>query len=143
MVIWNQMVDCIRRIANEVLAQAKEKTPIKQLGDGVQRFRKPCERKDIATKFDKGVGTEKIMKSTRRLIKKLRKQKGMQKLREYDNLQNKLRNKRGRDIFKLLKMMERKSRDLDHVKCLKTDYQKVLVKDNDIKERWEEYFNKF
>ena len=47
-----------------------------------------------------------------------------------------------RDIFKLAKMRERESRDLDHVKCIKSDNQEVLVKDNYIKERWREYFNK-
>ena len=44
-------------------------------------------------------------------------------------------------IFKLLKIRERKSRDLDHVKCIKSHGQKILVKGNDIKERWSEYFS--
>ena len=46
-----------------------------------------------------------------------------------------------RDIFKLAKIRERKSRGLDHVKCIKSNDQKVLVKDDDIKERWREYFS--
>ena len=37
-------------------------------------------------------------------------------------------------------MSERKSRDLDHVKCIKSDDQKVLLKGNDVKERWREFF---
>ena len=48
-----------------------------------------------------------------------------------------------KDIFKLAKIRKRKSRDLDHVKCIKSNGQKVLLKDNDIKERWREYFNIF
>lgn len=39
-------------------------------------------------------------------------------------------------------MRERKSRDLDYVKCIKSDDQKVLAKDNDIKERGRDYCNK-
>ena len=37
-------------------------------------------------------------------------------------------------------MRERKNKDLDHVKCIKSDDYKVLVKDNDIRERWRAYF---
>ena len=42
-----------------------------------------------------------------------------------------------RGIFKLAKMRERKGRDLDHAKCIKSNYQKALVKDNDLKKRGE------
>lgn len=45
-------------------------------------------------------------------------------------------------MFKLAKMREMKSRDLDHTRCIKSDNQKVLVKDNAIKNE-KEYFNKF
>lgn len=38
-------------------------------------------------------------------------------------------------------MKEKKRRDFNHIKCIKNDDQKVLVKNNDIKERWIEYFN--
>ena len=34
-------------------------------------------------------------------------------------------NKRKRDIFKLAKMRERRNKDLDHAKCIKSDDQKV------------------
>ena len=39
-------------------------------------------------------------------------------------------------------MRERISRDLDNVRCIKIEDQKVIVKDIDIKERWREYFSK-
>ena len=32
--------------------------------------------------------------------------------------------------------------DQDHVRCIKNVDQKVLANNNDIKERWREYFNK-
>ena len=47
-----------------------------------------------------------------------------------------------KDIFKLEKIRERKSRDLNHVKCIDSHDQKILLMGNDIKERWREYFNK-
>lgn len=42
----------------------------------------------------------------------------------------------------LQKMRERKSRGLDHVKCITSDEQKILLKDNNIKERWRDCLNK-
>ena len=57
------------------------------------------------------------------------------KLKAYDNLYNGLGTREWKnDVFKLAKMRERKSRDLDHAKCIKSNDQKALVKDNDIKE---------
>ena len=44
-------------------------------------------------------------------------------------------------FLSLQKKREMKGRDLDHVKCIKCNDQNVLVKDNDIKERWREYFS--
>ena len=37
--------------------------------------------------------------------------------------------------FTLAKMRERKIRDLDHVKCIKSNDQNVLMKENDIKKK--------
>ncbi|KAL5152766.1 Craniofacial development protein 2 [Glycine soja] len=41
-----------------------------------------------------------------------------------------------RSIYRLAKGRERKTRDLDHVKCVKDEEGKVLVHEKDIKERW-------
>ena len=65
------------------------------------------------------------------------------KFKGYDDLCNRLgTRKEEKDIFKLAKIREIKSIDLDHVKCIKSNDQKVLVKANDIKEMLREYFNK-
>ena len=50
---------------------------------------------------------------------------------------------REKDILRIAKIREMKSMDLDNVKCLKSNSQKYLVKDNDIKEMLREYFSKF
>ena len=47
-----------------------------------------------------------------------------------------------RKIYKIARDRERKSRDLDQVRCIKDEEGKVLVADGDIKERWETYFYK-
>ena len=41
-----------------------------------------------------------------------------------------------RSIYRLAKGRERKTRDLDQVKCVKDEEDKVLVHEKDIKERW-------
>ncbi|KAL5139739.1 LINE-1 retrotransposable element ORF2 protein [Glycine soja] len=46
-----------------------------------------------------------------------------------------------RSIYRLAKGRERKTRDLDHVKCVKDEEGKVLVHEKDIKERWKVYFH--
>ena len=44
--------------------------------------------------------------------------------------------------FKLVKLRERKTRDFQHVRCVKEEDQRVLVKEVEIKERWHFYFHK-
>ncbi|KAH1256215.1 LINE-1 retrotransposable element ORF2 protein [Glycine max] len=46
-----------------------------------------------------------------------------------------------RSIYRLAKGRERKTRDLDQVKCVKDEEGKVLVHEKDIKERWKAYFH--
>lgn len=57
------MADCIRNVVEEVLRELKGKRYYEKTHDGrVQRFKKPFEREEIATKFGRGLGIQKIMK---------------------------------------------------------------------------------
>ena len=47
-----------------------------------------------------------------------------------------------KDIYRIARIRERKTRDLCTVRCVKDEDQKVLVRDEEIKERWREYFDK-
>jgi hypothetical protein len=47
-----------------------------------------------------------------------------------------------RDIYKMAKIRERKTRDVYQVKCIKDKADQILVKDEEIKHRWQEYFDK-
>jgi hypothetical protein len=42
----------------------------------------------------------------------------------------------------MAKSRERKTRDIMQVKCIKDETERLLTKDEDIKNRWREYFNK-
>ena len=62
--------------------------------------------------------------------------------RAYEDLYQRLNTKEGeRDIYKMAKIRERKTRDVNQVKCIKNGADQLLVKDEEIKRRWREYFD--
>ena len=66
------------------------------------------------------------------------------KFKAYDDLYHKLGTKEGEmGVYKFARIRDRKCRNLDHdVRCIKSEDQRVLVKDEEIKERWRSYFQK-
>jgi hypothetical protein len=62
--------------------------------------------------------------------------------RTYDGLYQQLGTKEGeKDIYRMAKSRERKTRDIIQVKCIKDVTERLLTKDEDIKNRWQEYFD--
>ena len=49
---------------------------------------------------------------------------------------------RGEDIYRMARIRERKTRDINQIKCIKDGTDRLLVKDDEIKGRWREYFDK-
>ena len=63
--------------------------------------------------------------------------------RAYEDLYQRLDTKESeREIYKMAKIRERKTRDIGQVKCIKDGAGQLLVKDEEIKHRWREYFDK-
>ena len=63
--------------------------------------------------------------------------------KEYKEMCEKLDTKEvEKDIYIIARIRERKTRDLCTARCVKDEDQKVLVRDEEIKERWREYFDK-
>jgi hypothetical protein len=61
----------------------------------------------------------------------------------HDGLYQRLGTKEGeKNIYRMTKSRERKTRDIIHVKCTKDVTEWLLTKDEDIKNRWQEYFDK-
>jgi hypothetical protein len=61
----------------------------------------------------------------------------------YDGLYQWLGTKEGENgIYRMTKSRERKTRDIIQVKCIKYVTERLLTKDEDIKNRWCEYFDK-
>uniref|UniRef100_A0A8I6YAQ5 Reverse transcriptase domain-containing protein n=1 Tax=Hordeum vulgare subsp. vulgare TaxID=112509 RepID=A0A8I6YAQ5_HORVV len=62
--------------------------------------------------------------------------------RAHEDLYQRLNTKEGeRDIYKMAKIRERKTRDVGEVKCIKDRDDQLLVKDEAIKRRWRDYFD--
>ena len=47
-----------------------------------------------------------------------------------------------KDIYRITRIRKRKNRELCNVSCVKDEEQKILVRDEEVKERWKEYFDK-
>jgi hypothetical protein len=63
--------------------------------------------------------------------------------RMYDGLYQRLSTKEGeKNIYRMAKSGERKTRYIIQVKCIKDKTERLLTKDEDIKNRWREYFDK-
>jgi hypothetical protein len=63
--------------------------------------------------------------------------------RMYDGLYQLLGTKEWEnDIYRMVKSRERKTRDIIQVKCIKNETERLLTKDEDIKNMWWEYFDK-
>src|SRR6185312_9852463 len=61
----------------------------------------------------------------------------------YDDLFERLGTKEGEnDIYRMARIRERKTRDINQIKCIKDGINRLLVKDDKIKGRWREYFDK-
>jgi hypothetical protein len=61
----------------------------------------------------------------------------------YDGLYQRLGTKEGeKNIYRMTKSQERKMRGIIQVKCIKDATEQLLTKEGDIKNRWQEYFDK-
>ncbi|GJN24924.1 hypothetical protein PR202_gb12702 [Eleusine coracana subsp. coracana] len=47
-----------------------------------------------------------------------------------------------KDIYRMARIRERKTRDINQIKCIKDGVDRLLVRDEEIKDRWREYFDK-
>ena len=63
--------------------------------------------------------------------------------RAYEDLYQRLSTKEGeKDIYRMARVRERKTRDFHQVKCIKDEKEHLLVKEDEIRYRWQEYFDK-
>ena len=57
--------------------------------------------------------------------------------RAYEDMYQRLNTKEGeKDIYRMSRVHERKTRDFSQVKCIKDNMDQLLVKEDEIKLRW-------
>jgi hypothetical protein len=142
--MWMKMVTCIRKVAFKEFGVSRgsrrEAKDTWWWNDEVQKAIK--EKNDCFHRLylDRSVDNiekyKMAKKATKRAVSQARG-------RAYEGLYQRLDTKEGeRDIYKVAKIRKRKVRDVDQVKCIKDGADQLLVKDEDIKYRWREYFDK-
>jgi hypothetical protein len=139
-----RMTTCIRKVALEEFGvteggnrEAKETWWWNKKVQKAIKKKKECFRRMHLDRSADNTERYKVAKMTaKRAVSEVRGQM-------YDRLYERLSTKEGEnDINRMAKSRERKTRDIIQVKCIKDVTERLLTKDEDIKNRWREYFNK-
>jgi hypothetical protein len=142
--MWMKMSTCIRKVASEEFRVTKGgKRETKETwwwNEKVQNAineKKECFRRMHLDRSADNVERYKVAKKTAKQA--VSEASGQM----YDGLYQRLGTKEGeKGIYRMAKSRERKTRDIIQVKCIKDATERLLTKDEDIKNRWWEYFDK-
>ncbi|KAL5153945.1 Craniofacial development protein 2 [Glycine soja] len=141
--MWNKMSQEIIKVAKETLGESRGFGPRGKeswwWNENVQskvRVKNECFKEWSRCRNSETWDKYKIARNeTKKAVSEARAQ-------AFDGLYQALGTRDGeRSIYRLAKGRERKTRDLDQVKCVKDEEGKVLVHEKDIKERWKAYFH--
>jgi hypothetical protein len=108
---------------------------LKRHGGGMRRCKRLLKRKKYFRRMQLDRSADNVerykvvKKTTKRAVSEVRGQ-------IYDGLYQRLGTKEGeKDIYRMAKSRERKMRDIIQVKCIKDETERLLTKDEDIKNR--------
>jgi hypothetical protein len=142
--MWMNMTTCIRKVILKEFEVTKgDKRETKQTwwwNEKVQnaiKEKKECFRR---MHLDRSANNVERYKVTKKTVKRAVSEAMCQ---IYDGMYQWLGTKEWeKDIYRMAKSRERKTRDIIQVKCIKDETERLLIKNEDIKNRWWEYFDK-
>ncbi|XP_046976386.1 uncharacterized protein LOC124542487 [Vanessa cardui] len=147
---WNEIAGYIRKVAKDVFEESKGKGLIDRdtwwWNDEVQNVLK--EKKVAFKEWQVVKNVNASLKYEKKEVyrefkRKAKKAVAVARAKGQERLYNSLNNPRGqKDLYRITKERERRSRDITYIKCMKEEAGKVLCKDEEIKERWKVYFEK-
>jgi hypothetical protein len=142
--MWMKMFICIRKVASEEFGVTKGgKRETKETWWWNEKVQNAIKEKKVCFRrmhLDRSVDNVERYKVAKKIAKR-----AVSEVRGqvYDGLYQRLGMKEGeKDIYRMAKSRERKMRDITQVKCIKDATERFLIKDEDIKNRWREYFDK-
>jgi hypothetical protein len=142
--MWMKMITCIRKVALEEFGVTKGgKRETKETwwwNEKVQNAIKKKKEYFRCMHLNRSVDNIEWYKVTKKTAKR-----AMSEARGqiYEGLYQQLGTKNGEnDIYRMAKSRQRKTRDIIQVKYIKDETEQLLTKDEDIKNRWREYFDK-
>jgi hypothetical protein len=142
--IWKEMTTHIRNVSIEMFEVTREnKRESKDTwrwNDNVQKAineKKECYKRLHHNKSEENIQKYKeARKNAKKAVSRVRSQAYAELYRKLDTKDDK------NDVYKMAKFRERKIRDFNQAKCIKDEADRLLVKDEKIKNRWREYFDK-
>ncbi|KAL6541798.1 hypothetical protein OROGR_011284 [Orobanche gracilis] len=141
--MWNLLEHNIKESAKEVLGESKGNGPSSKdtswwNEEVKQAIKTKRECYKVLGKCSNNENYERYKKARTEAKKAVRNARSKVNKELYARLDTKEGEK---DMYKLARMREKKTRDIGKVKCVKDNDQKVLVQDKEIKERWRSYFD--
>jgi hypothetical protein len=142
--MWKEMTTHIRMVAIEVFGvtrvNKREPQDTWWWNNDVQKVineKKECYKRLHHNMSDENI--QKYKEASRNAKKIVREARG----HAYTELYRKLDTKESENnVYKMTKLRERKIKDFNQVKYIKDEADRLLVKDEKIKNRWREYFDK-
>ncbi|KAJ7971686.1 Retrovirus-related Pol polyprotein LINE-1 [Quillaja saponaria] len=114
---------------------------LRRHGGGMKKFNKLLKLKKCYKRLHKCRNEDnyRCFRQARKVAKKaVREARG----KACEGLYQKLETKDGeKDIYRITKQRERRTKDLIRIKCIKDEADRVLVKEDEINERWRTYFD--
>jgi len=144
--MWEEIADCIRRSAKEVLGVSKRVNGKMGgawwWGEEVKEKVKAKQEKYKALVGNITDEKKKVNRMHYRIAKReAKKAVAVAKNYAYERLYRRLDSKGGeKEVFKLARIRERRIRDLSSVRCIKDEDGRLLIEDTKLQERWRSYF---